>query len=67
MDDTERIKSLIISSAQALWEDKDALAKFLGVVRNSEAFADMADALEKSPVRPADATFYGVKSREFQA
>lgn len=66
MSETERLKSLIISTAQALWEDKEALAKFLEVVRRSEAFAPLADEVEKSPVRPAKPTFYGVQSTEFQ-
>ena len=64
--ESEHLKSLIISTAQALWEDKDALAKFFDVVRRSEGFAKMADTLEKSEVRPAKPTFYGVKSTEFQ-
>ncbi|GAA2523360.1 hypothetical protein [Streptomyces longisporus] len=66
MEETERLKSLIIHTAQELWEDKDALAKFLGVVRRSDAFVPLADALETSAVRPANATFHGVKSTEFQ-
>ncbi|MEU8782575.1 hypothetical protein [Streptomyces sp. NPDC048637] len=60
----EALKALIINTAQALWDDKDALKVFLGVVRRSEGFAKMADALEGS--RPANATFYDVKSREFE-
>lgn len=32
----EHLKSLIISTAQDLWEDKDALSTFLNVVRRSE-------------------------------
>ncbi|MFD5065184.1 hypothetical protein [Streptomyces sp. NPDC058394] len=63
----ERLKSLIISTAQELWENKDALRKFLGVVRRSEGFVKLADALEQSDVRPANATFFGVKSTEFQS
>ncbi|MEV4364581.1 hypothetical protein [Nonomuraea sp. NPDC049625] len=66
MDETERLKSLIIHAAQELWDDKDALSKFLGVVRRSDTFTGLANTLEKNPVRPANATFYGVKSREFQ-
>ncbi|MFC7387166.1 hypothetical protein [Sphaerisporangium rhizosphaerae] len=66
MDETERLKSLIFHTAQELWDEKEALRKFLGVVRRSDAFADLADALEKMPVKPANATFYGVRSREFQ-
>ncbi|MEU4234398.1 hypothetical protein AB0F17_59835 [Nonomuraea sp. NPDC026600] len=66
MEETERLKSLIIHAAKELWDDKDALRKFLGVVRRSAVFADLADALEKQPVRPANATFYGVQNKEFQ-
>ncbi|WP_042428019.1 hypothetical protein [Streptacidiphilus anmyonensis] len=64
---TEALKSLIISTAQELWEDKEALGKFFTVVRRSSGFAAMADALEQSTVRPAKASFYKVKSTEFQA
>ncbi|MEF3117631.1 hypothetical protein ACH4GK_37375 [Streptomyces rimosus] len=64
--ESEHLKSLIFSTAQELWEDKDALGKFLTVVRRSEGFAKLADTLEQSEVRPANATFYGVKSTEFQ-
>ncbi|MEU1458431.1 hypothetical protein [Streptomyces avermitilis] len=64
--ESEHLKSLIISTAQELWEDKDALSTFLNVVRRSEGFAKLADTLEQSEVRPANATFYGVKSTEFQ-
>ncbi|MEU6713742.1 hypothetical protein ABZ897_19880 [Nonomuraea sp. NPDC046802] len=60
----ESLKGLIINAAQALWHDKDALRVFLGVVRRSDGFAQMADAVEEQ--RPANATFYGVKSREFE-
>ncbi|MFI1013530.1 AAA family ATPase [Streptomyces sp. NPDC020965] len=60
----ESLKGLILNAAQALWYDKDALRVFLGVVRRSEGFARMADAAEER--RPANATFYGVKSREFE-
>ncbi|MFE2185121.1 ATP-binding protein [Streptomyces sp. NPDC059455] len=60
----ESLKGLILNAAQALWYDKDALRVFLGVVRRSEGFAKMADAAEER--RPANATFYGVKSREFE-
>ncbi|MFE5584437.1 hypothetical protein [Kitasatospora sp. NPDC056531] len=60
----ESLKSLIINAAQSLWDDKDALRVFLGVVRRSEGFARMADALEEH--RPANATFYGVQSHEFE-
>ncbi|WP_030246431.1 hypothetical protein [Streptomyces sp. NRRL S-350] len=60
----ESLKALIINAAQSLWDDKDALRIFLGVVRRSEGFARMADALEKH--RPANATFYGVQSHEFE-
>ncbi|MEU1330179.1 ATP-binding protein [Streptomyces sp. NPDC005865] len=60
----ESLKGLILNAAQALWDDKDALRVFLGVVRRSEGFAKMADAAEER--RPANATFYGVKSREFE-
>ncbi|MEV6393599.1 hypothetical protein AB0M39_02270 [Streptomyces sp. NPDC051907] len=59
----ESLKGLILNAAQALWHDKDALRVFLGVVRRSEGFVRMADAAEEQ--RPANATFYGVKSREF--
>ncbi|MEV8529224.1 hypothetical protein AB0451_34635 [Streptomyces sp. NPDC052000] len=64
--ESEHLKSLIISTASALWEDKDALGKFLDVVRRSETFAPLADSMEQSEVRPAKPSFYGVKSREFQ-
>ncbi|MGW2948050.1 hypothetical protein [Streptomyces sp. NPDC001226] len=60
----ESLKGLIINAAQALWDDKDALRVFLGVVRRSEGFVKMADAVEER--RPANATFYGVESREFE-
>lgn len=50
--ESEHLKSLIISTAQELWEDQDALGKFLGVVRRSEGFAKLADSLEQSDVRP---------------
>ncbi len=60
----ESLKGLILNAAQALWYDKDALRVFLGVVRRSDGFAKMADAAEER--RPANATFYGVKSREFE-
>lgn len=65
MEENERLKSLIIHAAQELWEDKAALTKFLGVVRRSDGFAELADALESSPVRPANASFYGVQTKEF--
>ncbi|MBC3844571.1 hypothetical protein GXW82_43640 [Streptacidiphilus sp. 4-A2] len=32
-DAIEALKSLIFSTAQELWDDKEALGKFLGVVR----------------------------------
>ncbi|CAL9675603.1 hypothetical protein [Streptomyces sp. WG4] len=64
--EAEHVKSLIISTASALWEDKEALGKFLDVVRRSETFAPLADSMEQSQVRPAKPSFYGVKSREFQ-
>ncbi|RSO11617.1 hypothetical protein DMH18_08465 [Streptomyces sp. WAC 06783] len=60
----ESLKGLILNAAQALWYDMDALRVFLGVVRRSEGFSKMADAAEER--RPAHATFYGVKSREFE-
>jgi hypothetical protein len=60
----ESLKGLIINAAQALWQDKDALRVFLGVVRRSKGFARMADVVEE--LRPANATYYGVKSREFE-
>jgi hypothetical protein len=66
VEETERLKALIIHATKELWDDKDALRKFLGVVRRSGMFADLADALENNPVRPANATFYGVQSKEFQ-
>jgi hypothetical protein len=59
----ESLKALIINTAQSLWDDKDALRVFLGVVRRSDGFAKMADALEEH--RPANATFYGIQSSEF--
>ncbi|MFG2878712.1 hypothetical protein ACGFYU_27545 [Streptomyces sp. NPDC048337] len=65
MSENERLKSLIISAAQELWDDKAALGKFLGVVRRGEGWTQPADELEKN--RPANATFHGVKSAEFQA
>ena len=64
--EAEHVKSLIISTASALWEDNEALGKFLDVVRRSETFAPLADSMEQSQVRPAKPSFYGVKSREFQ-
>ncbi|MFI6946456.1 ATP-binding protein [Streptomyces sp. NPDC050422] len=60
----ESLKGLIINAAQALWDDKDALRVFLGVVRRSEGFVRLADAAAER--RPANATFYGVESREFE-
>ncbi|MFE2715315.1 hypothetical protein ACFXKI_25885 [Streptomyces mirabilis] len=51
--ESEHLKSLNISTARELWEDKDALGKFLNVVRRSEGFAELAEALEQSEVRPA--------------
>ncbi|MFE5738348.1 hypothetical protein [Streptomyces celluloflavus] len=60
----ESLKGLILNAAQAQWHDKDALRVFLGVVRRSEGFCRMADAAEEH--RPANATFYGAKSREFE-
>ncbi|MEU2380157.1 hypothetical protein [Streptomyces misionensis] len=51
--ESDQLKSLIISTASALWEDKDALGKFLSVVRRSKTFAPLADTLERSEVRPA--------------
>jgi hypothetical protein len=60
----ESLKGLIINAAQSLWHDKDALRVFLGVVRRSKGFAQLADAVEGQ--RPANATYYGVKSREFE-
>ncbi|GGP32250.1 hypothetical protein GCM10018980_68900 [Streptomyces capoamus] len=64
--EAEHVKSLIISTASALWEDKEALGKFLDVVRRSETFAPLADSMAQSQVCPAKPSFYGVKSREFQ-
>ncbi|MER5227970.1 hypothetical protein [Streptomyces flaveus] len=66
VEEPEHLKSLIISTAQALWEGKEALGKFLDVVRRSEGFVKLADTLEQSEVRPAKPSFYGVNSREFQ-
>jgi hypothetical protein len=66
VDENERLKSLIIHAVKDLWDDKDALGKFLAVVRRSDGFAKMADELEKMDERPANATFYGVRSTEFQ-
>lgn len=54
---SDHLKSLIISTAQELWEDKEAL----GSVRRSEGFAPLAGTLEQSEVRPAKPSFYGVK------
>lgn len=65
--ESEHIKALIISTASALWEDKDALGKFLGVVRRGQGFAELADTLEQSTVRPAKPSFYGVHSTEFDS
>ncbi|MDX2855174.1 hypothetical protein [Streptomyces scabiei] len=67
VSESEHLKSLIISTAQELWDDKDALGKFLNVVRRSEGFAKLADTLEQSDVRPAKPSFFGVKSTEFQS
>ncbi|WP_037900862.1 helix-turn-helix transcriptional regulator [Streptomyces sp. NRRL S-350] len=53
VSESEYLKSLIISTVQELWEDKEALAKFLNVVRRSQGFANLADSLERSEVRPA--------------
>ncbi|MFE6894786.1 hypothetical protein [Streptomyces sp. NPDC057694] len=64
--ESEHLKSLIISTAQELWDDKDALGKFLAVVRRSEGFAKLADTLEQSDARPAKPSFFGVRSTEFQ-
>ncbi|GGT84636.1 hypothetical protein [Streptomyces violascens] len=64
--ESEHLKSLIISTASALWEDKAAPGKFLDVVRRSETFAPLADSMAESQARPAKPSFYGVKSREFQ-
>lgn len=47
-------------------EDKDALSTFLNVVRRSKGCGKLADTLEQSEVRPANGTFYGVKSTDFQ-
>ncbi|MEU0678055.1 hypothetical protein ABZ330_35345 [Streptomyces sp. NPDC006172] len=55
---------MIISTASALWEDKEALGKFLDVVRRSERFTPLADSMAQSQVRPAKPSFYGVKSRD---
>jgi hypothetical protein len=63
--ESEHIKALIFSTASELWEDKDALGKFLSVVRRSKVFAALADTLEQSSVRPAKPSFYGVRSTEF--
>ncbi|NEA46344.1 helix-turn-helix transcriptional regulator [Streptomyces sp. SID10815] len=52
VSDSEYLKSLIINTVQELWEDKAALVKFLNVVRRSEGFADLADTLERSHLRP---------------
>ncbi|MFI6725647.1 hypothetical protein [Streptomyces atratus] len=60
----ESLKGLITNAAQALWDDKDALRVFLGVVRRSEGFVRLADAAAGR--RPANATYYGVKSRKFE-
>ncbi|WP_406140441.1 hypothetical protein [Streptomyces sp. NBC_01089] len=60
----ESLKGLIINASQALWNDKDALRVFLGIVRRSPGFVRLADASAEN--RPANATFYGVKSREFE-
>ncbi|MDH6707221.1 DNA-binding CsgD family transcriptional regulator [Kitasatospora sp. MAA19] len=53
VSESDYLKSLIISTVQELWEDKEALAKFLNVVRRSRGFGNLADTLEQSPVRPA--------------
>ncbi|WP_333770213.1 hypothetical protein [Streptomyces sp. IBSBF 2435] len=65
--ESEHIKALIISTASALWEDKDALGTFLRVVRRSEGFAVLADTLEQGSVRPAKPSLYGVRSTEFDS
>ncbi|MFF9691437.1 hypothetical protein [Streptomyces sp. NPDC014623] len=64
--ESEHVKSLIISTASPLWEDKAALGKFLDVVRRSETFAPLADSMAQSEARPAKPSFHGVQSREFQ-
>jgi hypothetical protein len=51
VSESEHLKSLIISTTQALWEDKDALGKFLDVVRRSEACVKLADTPAQSEVR----------------
>ncbi|WP_329171302.1 hypothetical protein [Streptomyces sp. NBC_01477] len=65
--ESEHIKALIISTTQALREDKDALGTFLGVVRRSERFAELADTMQQSTARPAKPSFYGVHSTEFDS
>ncbi|MDF2259708.1 hypothetical protein [Streptantibioticus ferralitis] len=37
------------------------------LVRRSEGFAKLGDTLEQSDVRPANPSFYGVRSTEFQS
>ncbi|MFE9679533.1 hypothetical protein ACFYO5_36425 [Streptomyces sp. NPDC006259] len=64
--ESEHLKSLIISTAQELSEDKNALGKSLAVVRRTKGFVKLADMLEQSAVRPANPSFYGVRSTEFQ-
>ncbi|MDK0524828.1 hypothetical protein [Streptomyces sp. ML-6] len=59
--ESERLKSLIVSTASALWEDKEALGKFL------DTFAPLVDSMSQSEARPAKPTFYGMKSAEFQS
>ncbi|MEU1670386.1 hypothetical protein ABZ547_43720 [Streptomyces sparsogenes] len=65
--ESDHPKSLINSPAQELWEDKDALGTFLNVIRCSEGFIQLAGTLERSAVRPAKPTFYGVKGTKCQS
>jgi hypothetical protein len=56
---------LIISAVHDLWED--ALGKFLSVVRRSQGLTALAEKMEQSTVRPANASSYGVRSTGFQS
>jgi hypothetical protein len=47
-------ESLIMNVAYELWDDKEALGKFLTAVRRSGSYTDLAKALGCSPTRPTN-------------
>jgi three-Cys-motif partner protein len=47
-------ESLIMNVAYELWDDKEALGKFLTAVRRSGSYTDLAKALGRSPTRPTN-------------